>query len=266
MKLKASLKSKKLVVFDLDGTLTPSKSPLTRDVREALVNLLEQKPVAIIGGGKYGQFAKQFLAHFRAPAGLMEHLYLFPTTSTAFYLFHAGRYVKVYEHLIPKADRSRIMKLILSEAKAISYPFPAKPYGKTIEDRGTQITFSALGQDIVDILGPRGVRIKEDWNKKYDPIRQKLAARLRKKLPKFSVTTGGSTSIDITKKGIDKGYGVRQISKRLKFSIKDIVFIGDALYKGGNDAAAKKSGVDCVQVSGPHETKKVIGFILGKNR
>jgi len=76
------------------------------------------------------------------------------------------------------------------------------------------------------------------------------------------VRTGGLTAIDVTQKGIDKAYGVRQIEKVLKIPIKDMVFIGDALYPGGNDAAAKKTGVQTIAVKGPADTIAIIKKIL----
>ena len=74
---------------------------------------------------------------------------------------------------------------------------------------------------------------------------------MQKELPAFEVRRGGLTSIDVTQKGIDKAYGVRQIEKVLKIPIKEMVFIGDALYPGGNDAAAKKTGVQTIATKRP---------------
>jgi hydroxymethylpyrimidine pyrophosphatase-like HAD family hydrolase len=123
-----------------------------------------------------------------------------------------------------------------------------------IEDRGSQITFSALGQEAP-------VKAKAAWNKKSD-TRRALMKIIQKELPQFEVRRGGLTSIDVTQKGIDKAYGVRQIEKVLKISMKDMVFIGDALYSGGNDAAAKKTGVQTIAVNEPKDTIAIIKKIL----
>jgi phosphomannomutase len=77
-------------------------------------------------------------------------------------------------------------------------------------------------------------------------------------LPDFSVTLGGSTSVDITKPGIDKAYGVRKLRDVLQVTIAQMLFVGDALFPGGNDYPARSTGADCIQVRDPNETKRVI--------
>ncbi|MBI4085397.1 MAG: HAD-IIB family hydrolase [Candidatus Liptonbacteria bacterium] len=260
--LKEKYKTKELVVFDLDGTLTESKSYLKPEMSALLVKLLKKKRVAIIGGGKYELFKKQFIARFRCPKELLKNLFLFPTTSTAFYRYKNG-WKKVYRHELSKRDRARIKKAFAEVFREANYVHPEKTYGKVIEDRGTQITFSALGQEVVAMLGEReGVRLKNEWKKKNTALKLKMAKMLQKKLPDLEVHSAGYTSIDITKKGIDKAYGVRQIEKNLRTPVKKMIFVGDALYPGGNDYAAKKTGVECFQVSGPSETAKFIRFLL----
>ena len=127
------------------------------------------------------------------------------------------------------------------------------------EDRGTQIAFSPLGQDVVAALGAeRGVALKQRWNAEHDTTRKKLAYILQEMLPSFEVRTGGLTTIDVTKKGIDKGYGIRQIEKNLRVPKSEMLFIGDALHEGGNDHPVLKEGVETIAVSGPKDTKKII--------
>jgi len=76
------------------------------------------------------------------------------------------------------------------------------------------------------------------------------------------VHAAGFTTIDITRRGIDKAYGIRQIEKYLHIPIGTMLFIGDALYRGGNDAPAKKTGVQTIAVSGPKDTIAIIKKIL----
>jgi len=68
----------------------------------------------------------------------------------------------------------------------------------------------------------------------------------------------GLTSIDVTKKGIDKAYGIRQVQKRLSIPIRKMAYVGDALYKGGNDFAVVKTGINTVQIADVEETKYLI--------
>lgn len=257
-----TLSGKELIVFDLDGTLAESKAPLKKDMEKALIELLREKKVAVIGGGSYGQFKTQFLGYFECPPDLLKNLFLFPTTSTSFYRYDHG-WKAVYRKVLKAEEKKKIIAALNDVFKLVGYVHPKKVWGKVIEDRETQITFSALGQDVVDRLGPKkGVALKEKWKKENNALRLKMVRLLGKRLKGFEAHAGGMTTIDITKKGIDKGYGVRQIEKTLHIPIKKMVFIGDALYKGGNDAAAKKSGVQTVAVNDPTDTIKIIKKIL----
>ena len=255
---------KKLIVFDLDGTLAPSKSPMDREMDHLLTELLKVKKVAVIGGGKYGLFKLQLLSELTAPKELLKNLFLFPTTSTAFYRYDKG-WKNVYTLKLSKRERDKIKKSFKEVFKEAGYVHPKKTYGPVIEDRGTQVTFSALGQEIVARLGKKGIALKDKWKKENTPMKVKMAKMLGKKLPELEVHYAGFTSIDVTRKGIDKAYGVRQIRKHLHVPIKNMVFIGDALFPGGNDYAAKKSGIQCIPIDGPEGTKKVIKKFLKEN-
>lgn len=262
-KFKKSYKEKELIVFDLDGTLTESKAYLKPEMSRLMVKLLEKKRVAIIGGGKYELFKKQFTAPFDCPKELLRNLFLFPTTATAFYRYQKNSWKKVYRLELSKRDRERIKKAFAKVFEAVGYVHPEKIYGKVIEDRGTQITFSALGQEIVAMLGEKeGVRLKGEWKKKNTALKLKMAKMLQTLLPDLEIHSAGYTSIDVTKKGIDKAYGVKQIEKHLGVPVRKMIFVGDALYPGGNDYAAKKTGIGCFKVDGPKDTEKFIEFVI----
>ena len=129
-----------------------------------------------------------------------------------------------------------------------------KVWGEVIEDRGSQITFSALGQ-----------QAPLEEKKKWDPDftkRKKMKAILDPLIPEFSVQLGGSTSIDVTKPGIDKAYGIRKLRDILGIALEEMIFIGDALFPGGNDYPATEAGVVSIRVRDPDETKRVIEAII----
>ena len=255
------LSKKSLIIFDLDGTLTETKSDLRPDMSKALTRLLMEKKVAVIGGGSYRQFRRQFLANLDCPSELLKNLFLFPTTATAFYR-HRKKWKNVYAHFLSKIQKQKIKKAVRDVLKEVHYVPPEKVYGRTLEDRGSQMSYSFLGQEVVARLGPDGVRLKEAWTQKNTPLKLKIAGMLQKRLPDLEVHAAGFTTIDITQHGIDKAYGVRQIEKVLKIPIKDMIFIGDALYPGGNDAAAKKTGVQTIAVKDPKDTITIIKKIL----
>lgn len=252
--IKKEYKNKELIIFDLDGTLAKSKLEADTEMLSLLISLLSKKKVAIIGGGKYGLFQMQILNNLKTSPRILENLFIFPTNSTAFYKYDKNQWRKMYEHNLSPEERKKIANAFYKSFPKVGYSKPKNVYGEIVEDRGTQITFSAHGQKAP-------LEVKEEWNKKND-VRPKLIRILKNELPEFSVRSGGLTSVDITRKGIDKAYGVRQIKKILGITINKMLFVGDALYPGGNDAAAKKTGIDCFQVMNPEETKKLIRFFI----
>jgi hypothetical protein len=68
--------------------------------------------------------------------------------------------------------------------------------------------------------------------------------------------------MDVTKPGIDKAYGIGKLRDTLGIALQDMVFVGDALFPGGNDHPAKDAGVLCIQVRDPEESKRVIEAIV----
>jgi len=147
-------------------------------------------------------------------------------------------------------------KIVTSLEKAVGQAGfkAAKVWGEVIEDRGSQITFSALGQQAP-------LEEKDKWDPDYAK-RKKIKAILDILIPEFSVRMGGATSIDVTKPGIDKAYGIRKLRDILGIPLEAMIFIGDALFPGGNDYPAKEAGVVSIAVRGPQETKPVTEAII----
>lgn len=236
-------------MFDLDGTLSQSKSPITSQMAEALSELVARKKVAIISGGAWHQFEKQVVSLLPEDTNL-ENLYIMPTSGTRLYVWNET-WKEVYAEIFNEEEKAYIMQMLANSVDTFLEK-PAKTYGETIEDRGSQITFSALGQEAP-------IEEKEHW----DPDQKKrllVAYDLQSKLPECEVRVGGKTSIDITKKGMDKAYGIKKLATHLSLPLEEILYIGDAIYEGGNDYAAKQLGLECVQVKDEVETLGLIGY------
>jgi phosphomannomutase len=243
---------KKLIVFDLDGTLAESKSSLDPEMSVLLHDLLAILKVAVISGGGWPQFEKQLLSNLSRGERL-TNLSLLPTCGTKFYRYDSGDWKEIYSEDFTTEEREKILSSLKKAIGVADFKI-AKLWGDQIEDRGSQITFSALGQQ-----APLEEKLK------WDPDltkRKKIKAILDKSIPEFSVRTGGSTSIDITKPGIDKAYGIRKLRDLLGISLKEMIFIGDALYVGGNDYPAEQAGVVSIPVKNPDETKRVAQAII----
>ena len=242
---------KKLFVFDLAGPLAPSKSPLGADVAVLLHDLLGVMKVAVISGGDWSQFQKQLLANLPDDER-MKDLYLLPTCGTQFYEY-VGHWSKVYSEDLSDEERARIKKA-LQDAYDQSGTKVDRIWGEAIEDRGSQITLSVLGQEAP-------LEEKERWDPDFAK-RKKIIAILQPMLPEFAIHMGGTTSIDITKPGIDKAYGIAKLRDQLAMPISEMLFAGDAIFPGGNDYPAQVAGVDSIQVRDPRETARVIQTVI----
>ena len=242
---------KKLIVFDLDGTLAPSKSSLAPQTAGLLRDLLAVTKVAVISGGAWAQFEKQLLTDL--PQGsLLANLSLLPTCGTKFFQFN-GKWEELYSEDLTAEQRKKIIDS-LDRAVGLAGYRAKKVWGEVIEDRGSQVTFSALGQQAP-------LSEKEEWDPDFAK-RKKIAAILETLIPEFSIRMGGATSIDVTKPGIDKAYGIGKLRDTLNLSLKEMVYIGDALFPGGNDYPAEQAGVVSIPVKGPDDTNLVITTIL----
>jgi HAD superfamily hydrolase (TIGR01484 family) len=242
---------KKLIVFDLDGTLAESKSSLDREMASLLARLIGAVKVAVISGGAWPQFQKQLLANL-PDGGRLKNLSLLPTCGTKFYAYK-GEWDLLYSEDFTDAEKKKIIDSLNEVIDQCGFK-QEKPWGEVIEDRGSQITFSALGQEAP-------LEEKSKWDPDFSK-RKKMKARLDVLIPEFSVRLGGSTSVDVTKQGIDKAYGIRKLRGILGVDIREMLFIGDALFPGGNDYPAKEAGALSIQVRDPDETKRVIEAIL----
>src|SRR5277367_2021281 len=134
---------KQLIVFDLDGTLAESKSSIDAEMAKLLNTLLGIVKVSVISGGAWQQFEKQVLAHLSQDERL-KNLSLLPTCGTKFYKYES-KWELLYSEDFTDAEKQKIIDS-LKKAMEPSECKVEKVWGDVIEDRGSQITFSALGQ------------------------------------------------------------------------------------------------------------------------
>jgi HAD superfamily hydrolase (TIGR01484 family) len=242
---------KKLIVFDLDGTLAPSKSSLDPQTAGLLRDLLDIIKVAVISGGAWTQFEMQLLTDLPKNS-LLANLSLLPTCVTKFFQYNRT-WEELYSEDLTAAEKRKIRDSLDRAAGEAGYR-AKKVWGEVIEDRGSQVTYSALGQQAP-------LAEKEEWDPDFAK-RKKITAILETLIPEFSIRIGGATSIDVTKPGIDKAYGIGKLRDTLHLSFKEMIYIGDALFPGGNDYPAEEAGVVSIPVKGPDDTNLIISTIL----
>ena len=243
---------KQLVAFDLDGTLAESKQPLQEPMGEALADLLGVAHVAVISGGDWPQFQKQVASRLPARADLSK-LWLMPTTGTKLYTYRDGAWNSVYAELFDDETKAKILKAFDESLEATGFT-PEQTWGERIEDRGSQITFSALGQEAP-------IDAKHSWDPDFAK-RKVIQADLRQRLPGLSINMGGATSIDITREGVDKAYGLKKLNEASGIALDKMMFIGDAIFPGGNDYPAEQLGLDVVKVKNVDGTLAAIAGIV----
>lgn len=191
---------KKLIAFDLDGTLAPSKSHFDPRMVALFDQLLAKYEVLVISGGKYELFQRQFLSQITTEEDSLKRLHLMPTSGTRYYLYQDGKWKQQYAEDFTPTEKEKIIKA-LKEGLEESGHKAKKTYGPVIEDRDSQITLSPLGQEVVSELGDKGLEIKENWDPDMK-VRLEIAEIVQKKLPKFNVKVAGLTSIDVTFPGL----------------------------------------------------------------
>jgi HAD superfamily hydrolase (TIGR01484 family) len=244
--------SVRAVAFDLDDTLAVSKSRIDGRMAELLARLIQATEVCIISGGRFEQFDSQVLQHL-APGAELGSLHLMPTCGTRYYRWSDGVWQLVYAEDLAEEEKDRIEAVLEQGARELGF-WEDHPWGDRIEDRGSQITFSALGQQAPPT---EKYRWDPDNSKK-----QQLRAYAAKRLPDLEVRVGGSTSVDVTRNGIDKAYGMRKLMRQLGLAAEEILFFGDRLEPGGNDYPVRAVGVRCVEVGCWQDTADYVERLL----
>jgi phosphomannomutase len=236
----------RLVAFDLDDTLAPSKSSLDPRMLDTFATLLESVPVAVISGGNFTQFEQQLVAQLTARAGVrLDDLHLLPTCGTRYYRWDGSDWALQYAEDLSDAEKQSATDAVERTAKQLGY-WESETWGPILEDRGSQITFSALGQ-----------AAPVDAKKAWDPTgvkKDSLRRAVQELLPSLEVRSGGSTSVDITRKGIDKAYGMTRLAEMTGIPLDDMLFVGDRLDPEGNDYPVLAMGVECHAVDGWEDT------------
>lgn len=246
---------KQLIAFDLDDTLAITKSPISDRMADLLGQLLNHFDVCVISGGNLTQFQKQVIDRLSLGPQQMRRLHLMPTCGTRYYRYDdiKEQWAEIYAENLTQEQKDRIIAELSKAAKELGY-WEAKPFGEIIEDRGSQITFSALGQE----APPEKKYAWDPDGKKKHAIRDLAAPNLMD----VEVRVGGTTSVDVTIIGVDKAYGMKKLMEQLEIGKSEILFVGDKLEEGGNDYPVKALGIDCLAVERWEDTALALEAIL----
>ncbi len=227
----------KAIAFDMDGTLAPAKDRPSDVMAELFVRLLGKFRIAIISGASYEQFQEKFLGYLpNLTSKLSANLLLLPTTGSVIYAFR-NTWAILEEHYLSDEERKHIIAVLKECIENFKIP-QSENFVRQIDDRRSQVTFSGCGQDTTEEL--------KEMRAKFDPsgeLRQKMVEYLEPKLPNHEIRSAGSTSIDITRKNLDKAFGIRRVLDIWDLRKNEIIYIGDAVEPTGNDYAVLKAGI-----------------------
>lgn len=247
----------KAIVFDLDGTLAESKQRMEADMGVLLGQLLGHLPVAIMSGAGFPQFERQFFPALPIDAPLQQ-LFIFPDNAAQCFVHRNGAWHAQYDNAFTAQERAHILQALNESLKETGlYEVPVRVWGERVEDRGAEIAFSPLGQEAP-------LPEKQLWHEAHDDLRVRLHTLLEQKLPEFANAMGGLTTIDITRKGITKAYGVKRLSELTHISLPEMLYVGDALEEGGNDAVVLDTGIRAHAVFGPKESAALIEDLVAR--
>lgn len=251
---------KKVLAFDIDQTLNIAKTPIPPEMADLLTKCAKYYEICPISGQKFAQFLKQIVEPMQAAGAMAEtfaHLHLFVAQGTQYYRFAGNDWQQVYNYPLTKVQVEEIFEVIKAAAIEAGYweEDKLRPGDEIIENRLSQVTFSALGQKA-------GIEEKYAW----DPDCQKRAqivSLAKAKAPEFDYEIGGTTSINVFIPGMNKSFGMEKLMEHLKVAKSEILYFGDMTKPGGNDYPVVQMGIDTITVRSHEDTLYALQGILG---
>ena len=251
---------KKVLAFDIDQTLNVAKTPITKDIAELLVRCLDHFEICPISGQKFDQFLIQIVNQLPNPTPeQLSHLHLFVAQGTQYYRFDKSKndWEQVYNYPLTDEQVKKISDTIEKAARELGFWEEDKLQAgdEIIENRLSQVTFSALGQKA-------GTEEKYAWDPDCKK-REKIVKRAKELAPEFDYEIGGTTSINAITPGMNKVFGMKHLMKELEVKKADILYFGDMTQPGGNDYPVVQMGIDTITVRTHEDTAYALRGVLG---
>lgn len=253
---------KKVLAFDVDQTLNVAKMPIPDEIAELLVKCLDHYEICPISGQKYEQFLIQIVNRLE-DAGVtpeqLSHLHLFVAQGTQYYRYNVEKkdWDRVYNYPLTDEQVTKITETIEKAAKELGYWEEDKlaDGDEIIENRLSQVTFSALGQKA-------GTEAKYAWDPDHKK-REAIVKRCKELAPEFEYEIGGTTSINAITPGMNKVFGMTHLMEELKVEKPEILYFGDMTQPGGNDYPVVQMGIETITVRSHEDTAYALRGILG---
>lgn len=248
--------AKKILAFDSDDTIVVSKMPATERMAKLLAEAMKFYDVCIISGTGFDStiYPNTVSQIEKIPGVDLSRLHIMPTCGTRYYRYQDGEWRLQYQEDLTNEQKKKIFEAIEVSAKELDM-WEANPAGEIIEDRLSQITYSALGQQATP-------EAKYAWAEANKEKRRLLNEAVTARIPEFEIRTAGTTSLDVTKPGVDKAYGMRKLMEATGTEMSDILFFGDKLEEGGNDFPVKNMGIESIAVERWEDTAMILEGII----
>ena len=251
---------KKVLAFDVDQTLNIAKTPIPPEIAELLTKCLDHFEICPISGQKFDQFLIQIVDEMKdATPEQLTHLHLFVAQGTQYYRYDANKkdWKQVYNYPLTDEQVAKITEAIETAAKELGYWEADKlaEGDEIIENRLSQVTFSALGQKA-------GTEAKYAWDPDCKK-REAIVKRCKELAPEFDYEIGGTTSINAITPGMNKVFGMTHLMEELNVKKEDILYFGDMTQPGGNDYPVVQMGVETITVRSHEDTAYALRGILG---
>ena len=213
----------KIFIFDVDGTLTPSRQPMTKEFQTFFKQWIKKNKFYLVTGSDLPKLQEQMCMYDIEAEGI------FTCCGNQFWLPNPSVPIQsadlIYDNKFKVPRKlNKLLGTILSNS---IYPHR---YGNHIEDRGSMVNFSIVGRDC-------NQEQREEYYKwdKEKGERKIIAQAVKEKFPDLDAVIGGQISIDIYPKGNDKSQVLNVIEQERLVPPNEYIFIGDGIENGGND-------------------------------
>jgi len=232
---------KKIIVCDIDGTLAYSDTEVSDEMLELISKLQEKYLFVTMGNGNFIHLFNQFVKKYIEKIG--KEIYIYTLGGLECYKTTKEGIIKLYSNSLTQNEKYKLVNVVSDFIR--KYNITPDTYDQ-IEDRESMVVFSILGRKA-------NKELKKNYDSDGEKRRKFIKEYFEEKLPEFDMKIGGTTTIDFTKKGNTKAFGIKKIKEMFNHDFEDIVYIGDNLREGGNDYAVKEF-VDIIEVKSPEET------------
>ena len=256
----------KVFLFDMDGTLTPARERIDRNVIVALIRLSKHAKIGVVTGSDYDYVMQQMGVAFEIGGVSCDRIDILPCNGTKKYEFGAGKSYQMVSSAdmiqeIGQESYNRILRYCSGWQWQIMVEQRDLPFtGSFFQYRKSLLNWCPIGR--AASAEQRSLWVEEDVKEK---IRERYSRLLKSKLSEHNVNAtvalGGSTSFDIYPTGWDKTFALKH------YKGHEVWFAGDKCDEGGNDYhlyEALRSAGRSFKVSEPADTIALIDKFISE--